>query len=110
MRSLEDAVKKIQGGASVLLFGEGTRTRDGKLQPFKRGPFNLAMKAHAPVVPVTVNGTFNILKKGSFRLQPGRVTVIIDEPVAPPGENGKENEIELKERVHRAILKNYRMP
>lgn len=110
MRSLEDAVKKIQNGASILLFGEGTRTRDGKLQPFKRGPFNLAMKAHTPVVPVTINGTFNILKKGSFRLQPGRVTVIIDEPVDLPGENGKENELELKERVHRAILKNYRMP
>ncbi len=108
MRSIEDAISKIGGGASILLFGEGTRTKDGKLQPFKRGPFNLAMKAHTPVVPVTLNGTFNILKKGSFRLNPGTVTVIIDKPIEPPGENGKENELELRDRVHSVITKNYK--
>jgi 1-acyl-sn-glycerol-3-phosphate acyltransferase len=109
MRSLEEALKKIRGGASILLFAEGTRTTDGKLQPFKRGPFNLAMKATTPVVPVTINGTYNILKKGSFRLHPGKVTVIIDTPVEVPGETGRENELELREQVHRTITKNYRM-
>ncbi len=107
MRSIEAAVEKIRGGASVILFGEGTRTKDGKLQQFKRGPFNLAMKAGTPVVPVTINGTFSILKKGSVRVEPGKVTLIIGDPIEPPQAAGKDSEFVLRESVRRAIEHNY---
>ncbi len=108
MRSLEDAIVKLNAGASMLLFAEGTRSRDGKLQPFKRGPFNLAMKARVPVVPVTINGTYAILPKGTYRLNRGNVSVIIDPPIDVPEENGKENEFMLRDRVHQTIEKNFR--
>jgi 1-acyl-sn-glycerol-3-phosphate acyltransferase len=108
MRSLDDAMEKLSAGASILLFAEGTRTRDGRLQPFKRGPFNIALKAKTPVVPVIINGTYNILPKGSFRLRPGTVTVTIDTPIEPPNEDGKQNEFLLRDRVHDAIRKHYR--
>ncbi len=107
MRSIETAVEKIRSGASVILFAEGTRTRDGKLQPFKRGPFNLAMKAGVPVVPVTINGTFSIMKKGSFRLRPGTITVVIDAPIPIPDDGGKEAEFELRDTVQQAIASHY---
>ncbi len=108
MRSIEAAVEKIRGGASVILFGEGTRTRDGKLQQFKRGPFNLAMKAGVPVVPVTINGSYSILKKGSVRLQRGTITLVISDPIEIPEQNGKDAEFILREQVRRAIESNYK--
>ncbi len=72
MASIERAVQSIRSGHSVILFPEGTRTRDGKLQPFKRGAFSLAVKAGVPVVPVTINNTFGIMPKGSLKDQTSR--------------------------------------
>jgi 1-acyl-sn-glycerol-3-phosphate acyltransferase len=85
MRSLDEAAARIAGGASVLLYAEGTRTRDGKLQPFKRGAFNLAVKAGAPVVPLTVNGSFAILPKASLAIRPGTVELVIETPIPITG-------------------------
>jgi len=108
MRTLEEAAAKIRHGASVILFAEGTRSPDGKLQAFKRGAFNLAVKAGVPVVPLTINGSWNILKKKSLKIQPGEVTLVLSKPIAPPGVDGKESEFGLRDEVHRAIERNYR--
>ncbi|MBI1805934.1 MAG: 1-acyl-sn-glycerol-3-phosphate acyltransferase [Ignavibacteria bacterium] len=108
LQSLEEAAKKIHDGASVILFAEGTRTPDGKLQPFKRGPFNLAVKAGIPVVPVTINGSYNILPKHSWRIRPGTITLVLGDPIAPPSLNGKETEMELRDRVHSVIQQHLR--
>jgi 1-acyl-sn-glycerol-3-phosphate acyltransferase len=107
MRSLDTAIEKIREGASILLFAEGTRTSDGHLQQFKRGPFNLAMRAHVPVVPVTINGTYSIMQKGSFRLRPGPVTLIIGTPIEVTGDGGKNAENFLRDKVHAVIEQNY---
>jgi 1-acyl-sn-glycerol-3-phosphate acyltransferase len=104
--SLDRAVEKIRGGKSVLLFAEGTRTKDGKLQPFKRGAFNLAVRAGVPVVPVTINGSYNILPKGTFKVNPGAITLILDKPIEIQ-KNGKEEELKLMEAVHKVIEKHY---
>ena len=106
-KSLETAIEKIRNGASVLLFAEGTRTLDGKLQPFKRGAFNMAVRAGVPVVPLTINGSYKILQKGSWRVNPGSITLTFGEPIQPPAANGKEAEIALREQVHEVIAKNY---
>ena len=106
MKSLEEAIGKIQDGASVLLYAEGTRTQDGKLQPFKRGAFNLAVKAGAPVVPLTVNGSFGILRKSSCIIRPGIVELALESPIPVQG-SGKEEEMRVMELVHEAIRKNY---
>ncbi len=106
IQSLEEAANKIRTGASVLLFGEGTRSPDGKLKQFKRGPFNLAIRAGVPIVPVTINGSFNILPKKSFRIRPGTITLILSDPIEPPRGDGKETELILRDKVHSTIYKN----
>lgn len=107
MKSLEEAARTIREGASVLLYAEGTRTLDGKLQPFKRGAFNLAVNAGVPVIPLTVNGTFNILPKHSIAVRPGRAELILDRPIEIGDDRGKEAELQLMELVHAAIKRNY---
>jgi len=70
---------------SVLVFAEGTRSRTGELQPFKSGPFVLAIESGAPVVPVYVGGTFGILPKGSIRVRPHPVEVLVGETIPSTG-------------------------
>lgn len=107
MHSLEKAADKIRSGASVLLFAEGTRTNDGNLQQFKRGAFNLAVRAGVPVVPLTIKGSYNILPKKSFRIRSGSITLILDKPIEPPAANGKSSELQLMEQVHTVIEKHF---
>ena len=106
MKSLESAADKIRNGASALLYAEGTRTLDGKLQPFKRGAFNLAVKAGVPVVPLTVNGSYKLLPKSSFIVHPGHVELVLEGPLEIRG-SGKEEEVRLMERVREKIQKHY---
>jgi 1-acyl-sn-glycerol-3-phosphate acyltransferase len=107
MKSIETAARRIRHGASVLLFAEGTRTRDGKLQAFKRGAFNLAVRSGVPVVPLTINGTFAILPKHSISARPGRVELVLASPIPVNPSGGKEEEMQLMERVHTAIADHY---
>jgi 1-acyl-sn-glycerol-3-phosphate acyltransferase len=106
-KGLDEAIQMIHRGASVLLYAEGTRTLDGKLQPFKRGAFNLAVSAGIPVVPLTINGTFSIMPKGSLAIRPQPVELIFEEPIPVGSEQGKEAELRLMEKVHAAIAKHY---
>lgn len=106
MKSIDDAVAKIRGGASVILFAEGTRTSDGSLQPFKRGPFNLAVRAGVPVVPVAITGSYDVLPRHSWRIRPGTIRITLSEPLEAPAPNGKESEMALRDAVHRVIAGN----
>jgi 1-acyl-sn-glycerol-3-phosphate acyltransferase len=107
MRSIEETVERISRGGSVLMFGEGTRTPDGKLQPFKRGPFNLAVKAGIPVVPLTINGTYRILPKGTLRIHPGTITLVVDRAIPPPATDGRDAELQLRDEVRAVIERHY---
>jgi 1-acyl-sn-glycerol-3-phosphate acyltransferase len=107
IESIERAAQSIRNGSSVILFPEGTRTTDGKLQTFKRGAFSLAVKAGVPVVPIIVNGTFKILPKGSLNVRPANISVVLEKPISTEGLDGKSSELKLMEQVHKAIEKNY---
>jgi 1-acyl-sn-glycerol-3-phosphate acyltransferase len=107
MKSLDRAAEKIRNGASVLLFAEGTRTTDGKLQPFKRGAFALAVKSGVPIIPVTINGTYRIMKKGSWQVHPSHITIVLEKPIPTEGLTGKDGEFQLMQRVFETIKKNY---
>jgi len=107
LRSLESAVEKIRRGASVLMYAEGTRTLDGKLQQFKRGAFNLALRAGTPVVPLIVNGSYTILPKHSMNVRPGSVELVMERPVPVPAREGKDAEMQLMQDVHAAIARHY---
>jgi 1-acyl-sn-glycerol-3-phosphate acyltransferase len=105
--SIERAAKSIRKGNSVILFPEGTRTLDGKLQSFKRGAFSLAAKAGVPVVPLTINGTFTIMPKGSFNVIPATISVIIGKPISSINLDGRDGELKLMKKAHQAIEENY---
>jgi 1-acyl-sn-glycerol-3-phosphate acyltransferase len=110
LQSLEQAARRMREGASVLLFAEGTRTRDGNLQPFKRGAFSLAVKSEVPVVPLTINNSYGIQPKGEFRVRGGSVDLVLDDPIPTAGASGLSDDRRLMERVHKVIERNYMRP
>lgn len=76
------AAESLRAGRPFLIFPEGTRTRDGRLQQFKKGPFFLAEQAQATVVPVRLEGTGVLMPPGAWRIRPGRVRVSCLPPIS----------------------------
>jgi len=107
MKSLERAARRISLGESAILFAEGHRTMNGNLQPFKRGAFVLAMEAGVPVVPLTILGSYAIMKKGTIGLRKGEITIIVDPPIDVTQYKDKGGSIDLMNKVHEIIERNY---
>jgi 1-acyl-sn-glycerol-3-phosphate acyltransferase len=101
-RSLRAVIAGVRAGKSLVVFPEGTRTPDGKLQDFKPGAFKIALRAGVPIVPVTIRGTFKLLPKTTLAPRPGRVEVIIGQPIDTSDYNEKRLG-ELIERTRAAI-------
>jgi len=83
--SLHEAVERIRQGASVLIFPEGTRSEDGRLQPFKRGGFSLALRSGCDIVPVAVTGGYEIFPRGSFKVRKGVMSLAVGRPIGVRG-------------------------
>ena len=83
MESGDVAARTLASGVHILSFVEGTRSRDGRLQPFKKGPFYMAMQTQAPVIPVSIHGTETMMRKGSMRIFPGTAHVRFHAPLEP---------------------------
>ncbi len=81
--SVAAAQQVLAKGVHITIFVEGTRSPDGRMLPFKKGPFYLAMNAGALCVPVSINGTEKMLGKGSLRIHPGTAQVIFHPPIDP---------------------------
>ena len=79
------AAGMIRRGFSAVLFPEGTRSRDGRLQPFKKGSFVLAISAGAPVIPVFCENTYELMPRGSWSPKPGTVTLRFGAPIPTAG-------------------------
>jgi 1-acyl-sn-glycerol-3-phosphate acyltransferase len=109
IRSLGRAKARIAAGVSVVVFPEGTRSRDGKLQRFKKGGFLLAVKTATSIVPVTINGSRQVLPAGAWRLRSGGIEVIVDKPVSIEGFRPGNLRI-LSDQVHQRIAANLRQP
>lgn len=95
------AAELLREGHSVLVFPEGTRSRDGRLRPFKSGVFRAAIEAGAAVVPVVIEGADRVLPPGGFRVRPGRIRVTICPPLATTGLKPHQRR-ELAQRVQEA--------
>ncbi|MGB9712014.1 MAG: lysophospholipid acyltransferase family protein [Dissulfurimicrobium sp.] len=83
---LRDAAKRIREGTSIVVFPEGTRSSDGRLQPFKIGGIKVAIESGCPIVPVAISGSHKVLPKGSLMIRPGGIiSVSIGRPIDPKG-------------------------
>jgi len=83
VESVAEARRVLEKGLHITTFVEGTRSRDGRLLPFKKGPFYLAMEAGAPCVPVSIHGTEGLMAKGSMRVIPGTAYITFHRPLSP---------------------------
>ncbi|HSO21242.1 MAG TPA: lysophospholipid acyltransferase family protein, partial [Desulfosarcina sp.] len=82
LASINAAKQRIVDGTSVLFFPEGTRSRDNRMRPFKKGAFRMALDLQLPILPITIQGTRDILPSDTLDLFPGRVTMTIHPPIA----------------------------
>jgi 1-acyl-sn-glycerol-3-phosphate acyltransferase len=103
VESARRATENLRGGKSYIVYPEGTRSRDGRLLPFKKGAFMMAIDAGVPVVPVTIAGATKIMPKGKVKVFPSTVHITLHEPVSTCGYS-KENVAELVEKVRSRIL------
>lgn len=101
IRAIERAVGALRAGDSFLVFPEGTRSPDGRLQPFKKGVFVMALEAGAPIVPISVSGSSKIMAKRKFVIRPGLVRITVHDPILV---EGMEDRDVVMERVRQAIL------
>ena len=101
--SLQAAAHKISDGRTVLVFPEGTRSRDGALQGFKKGGFMLAIDAQVPIIPVGISGTRSVVSRGSSHFKPGKVGVCVGSPIQTKGKTANDRDALMLE-VRAALI------
>ena len=101
--ALEEALAGLSGNNSVMIYPEGTRSRDGNLQPFKKGGFWMALQVGLPIVPVRVSGSREVVAADTLRIRPGTVTVEVFPPIETRGKIAADIP-DLMARVREAML------
>lgn len=81
--SIQRATEVMRSGVNITVFPEGTRSADGKLLPFKKGPFHLAMESGMKVVPMTIYGTETMMPKKTWKIRKGTATLVFHRPMSP---------------------------
>src|ERR1700730_1099090 len=102
LASVKQAVEYIKTGSSFLVYPEGTRSPDGRMQRFKKGTFVMAIEAGVPIVPVACSGAHRIMKKNSLEIHPGKVIVRFGKPIDASAYTIEQRD-ELAQRVHDAV-------
>lgn len=92
-RTIETAEKRLRDGMSLVVFPEGARTFTGKMGPFKKGAYQLALEFRLPLVPVTIDGSFGIMPRTRYVPRPGRIVLTIHKPIAPPADEAARTEV-----------------
>jgi len=101
-RSLARAAEVARAGTSLVVFPEGGRSLDGDLQPLLSGAFRLAIRAQAPVVPIAIRGSREVLRPGSLFLHGGTIEIVIGEPIPTFGLTARDQDV-LSTSVETAI-------
>lgn len=83
VRAIQKGTKNIKKGCSMVIFPEGTRSKDGELNRFKAGSFRLGTKAKVPIVPVTIDGTREMYEQNNNRVQSSTIRIVIGQPITP---------------------------
>ena len=94
VESARKATENLRRGKSYIVYPEGTRSPDGRLQPFKKGAFLMALDAGVPVVPISISGATEVMPKATFKVFPETVRVTVHPPI-PTADLKKENVAEL---------------
>jgi 1-acyl-sn-glycerol-3-phosphate acyltransferase len=102
LESLEKAIEALQAGQSFLVYPEGTRSPDGRLQEFKKGAVVMAIKAGVPIVPMACSGAHRVMQKRSLVVHPGEILVEFLEPIDASRYSFDDREA-LNQRVHDAM-------
>ena len=103
IQAVEEAAKSLRAGNSFLAFPEGTRSPDGRLQAFKKGVFVMAIKAEAPIVPISISGSRKIMRKNEWAMHPGPIRITFHAPIPTAGFTMADRAM-IMERVRQAIL------
>jgi len=98
--SIHRAAEVVRSGINMMIFPEGTRSFDGRMLPFKKGPFYLAIESGAAIVPITILGTREMMPKRSLLVRPGTARLIFHPPVDPKDFTDRD---ELMEAVRQRI-------
>jgi 1-acyl-sn-glycerol-3-phosphate acyltransferase len=104
--SLNEAAQRMKHGVSVMIFPEGTRSKDGSIRQFKKGGFVMAINSGVPIVPVVLRGTWPIMAKSSLRINRGDVDLEIAEPIDTRGYS-METKAELMDKVRTVICQKF---
>ncbi len=104
--SMNNALERIKQGVSIAIFAEGTRSKDGSINAFKKGGFVLAIKGGIPIVPVSVSGSRFILPKHSLKVKPGKIKMVFSDPINTRKYSYQDRE-KLSELTRSIILKNF---
>lgn len=110
--TIAESEKTLQGGMSLVIFPEGSRTFDGRMIPFKRGAFMLAAEYKLPVVPITIDGAFQAMPRTTYNVTPGTITLTIHKPIYPGerGFNTKKLMSECREAIQESLPEKYKDP
>jgi 1-acyl-sn-glycerol-3-phosphate acyltransferase len=101
----------VEQGVNMTIYIEGKRSFDGKLLPFKKGPFYLAMECGVPVIPITIVGTHYTMPKARFAIRPGRVKVIFHSPIQPQDFGSRDCLMEkVRAAIESGLPEEYRQP
>jgi len=101
IQHLERAAEQIRAGTSIIVFPEGTRSPTGEILPFKKGAFNLALKAGVPICPIAIEGSGRLMPKNSWNIRPGPIRIQIGAPVDI---SNSEDALQLAERIRKLII------
>lgn len=95
--AIEMSRQTLRNSMSMMIFPEGTRSYDGKLAPFKRGAFMLANEIGLPMVPITINGSYDVWSRNEKWMHPGKMTITIHKPISPEECKGKSTAVIMDE-------------
>ncbi len=106
IKTLNQAKDLIKQGENILIFPEGTRSKDGKVGEFKRGSLMLAFISHAPILPITIDGSYNIMQKGGFILNYTTVNLTISPAIQSevPENHKREDQEKVLNEVREQII------
>jgi 1-acyl-sn-glycerol-3-phosphate acyltransferase len=103
IQSARKATQNLKAGKSYVVYPEGTRSPDGRVLPFKKGAFLMAVDAGVPVVPITVSGSSRVMPKGKVKILPGTIRLTVHKPISTDGYS-RANVSELVDLVRTSVV------